>query len=219
MSLTGNDIRRVSRRTVEALGECGYKCCLFGSAACHLWGMEDRIPKDIDIVVLTKDDAEVVKAKLAAPDGSRFYLVAGQHPTERYNVLWYALCWTPPIRCKIDIVTPNTRSLYIPNVPRNLINTITEIPVMPFLPLLLLKLQGWDDHHKADEARLRKKIPQDETDVINLLTMAGGDSGNRLRSNRWLPSSFVKLAQGRAKKFVDEFPLTKMSWAYIGFKV
>ena len=44
-----------------------------------------------------------------------------------------------------------------------------EIPLVPFSLLLLHKLQGWDDHRKAEEAHKRKKVPQDAADVRRLL--------------------------------------------------
>ncbi|PFH48735.1 hypothetical protein AMATHDRAFT_149189 [Amanita thiersii Skay4041] len=219
MSLPASEIRRVSRRTVEALERLDYECCLFGSAACHLWGMAHRVPNDIDIVVLTDDDPEEIKAKLEELDDSRFRLIPAQDPRKHYKVLWYVTCWEPRIECKVDIVTPNTRRLNIPDVPRDLIPWMSDIPVMPFLPLLLLKVLGWHGRHTSNKLHLQKKIPRDEADIINLLDLL--DAGDKLYNNRWLRTTKLRLmrsARVHIGSFAKKFPSTKRKWKYIGFR-
>ncbi|PFH48738.1 hypothetical protein AMATHDRAFT_49292 [Amanita thiersii Skay4041] len=189
MSLTRKDIRTVARRSVKALEDYGHECCLFGSVACYLWGMENRDPN--------------------------FYLVPGKSRHKRYHVLWYTL--RRGVHCKVDIVTPNTTELNIPDIPLDTIDVIRNIPVMSFLPLLLLKLQGWDDHRNIDKTHMRAKIPQDKADLKELLTML--DANDKLRKNKWLPSWFAKLARARVREFVNKYPYKEESWSYIGFHV
>lgn len=43
LELTKKDVRRVARRVVETLEQGGYTCCLYGSAACSVYGM-GRVP-------------------------------------------------------------------------------------------------------------------------------------------------------------------------------
>ncbi|PFH48734.1 hypothetical protein AMATHDRAFT_49288 [Amanita thiersii Skay4041] len=222
MSLTAKDIRRVSRRTVEALRDIGYECYLFGSAACHLWGMDYRVPdasnifsQDIDIVVLTDDDPEEIKAKLEE-HGSRFYLVL----RKRYKVLYYALRWRPRIRCKVDIVTPKTRRINAPDIPRDLTLFMGDIPVIPFLPLVLLKLLGWHSRHTTDKPHLQRKISRDETDIRALLRMLNVD--DTLHDNPWLRTTkpwLVRSARVHVKAFAEKFPSTIESWRSIGFRI
>lgn len=46
--LTLKEIRRVARVTVETLANCDLNCCLFGSAACAIYGMANRVPNVSD---------------------------------------------------------------------------------------------------------------------------------------------------------------------------
>ncbi len=47
----------------------------------------------------------------------------------------------------------------------------STIPAVPFALLLLHKLQGWDDHRKAEEAYKNQKQHQDAADVRRLLAL------------------------------------------------
>jgi hypothetical protein len=42
--LTGREIRKAARAAVTVLEANGLSCCLFGSAACAIYGMENREP-------------------------------------------------------------------------------------------------------------------------------------------------------------------------------
>lgn len=42
--LTGKEVRRAARAAVAVLEANGLDCCLFGSAACAIYGMENREP-------------------------------------------------------------------------------------------------------------------------------------------------------------------------------
>ena len=42
--LIAREIRKVARATVNALAVNGLRSCLFGSAACAIYGMRNRIP-------------------------------------------------------------------------------------------------------------------------------------------------------------------------------
>ncbi|KAF8631096.1 hypothetical protein AX17_005141 [Amanita inopinata Kibby_2008] len=217
MPLTAHDIRRVARRTVDTLRDNGYShCCLFGSAACSVWGMDNRIPNDIDVLVLTDDDPEDIK-RMLFEEHDRFTLVDAANPRDTYKVLWYILCWRPRVECKVDIVVPGI--MKIPRIRRSHISRpyTYDIPVMPFFPLLILKLQGWHDHCKDYRSRMRAKIPQDETDLDQLLDML--DDGDHLDNYRWLPDSFLQRARTFVREYVDEFPGTARSWRSIGFRV
>ncbi|KAF8633076.1 hypothetical protein AX15_001524 [Amanita polypyramis BW_CC] len=216
MSLTKKDIRRVARRTVEAIEEGGYTCCLFGSAACSVWGMS-RVPGDIDIVVFGASDPEVIKADLAEQN-PRFYLEDAQDPRNTYKKLFFALCWTPHLCCKIDILVSGPRSsLKIPRIPTHQVQYVGgfNIPVMPFLVLLILKVQGWCHDRDSRRPDRRAKVPQDECDIDELLSMA--DDDDNLAEFTWLPRWFVDHARNLIEMYVDMHPDTAFAFMCMGF--
>ncbi|KAF8631093.1 hypothetical protein AX17_005138 [Amanita inopinata Kibby_2008] len=217
--VTKSEIRRVARRTVDALAENGYNCCLFGSAACSVWGMNHRTPKDIDVVVLTKDDPEYIKRCLVKTD-KRFILVNPRDRRNTYKVLWFIICKWPRIKCKVDILVPSEEKLKIPYIPvrRIIYPNSYKIPTMPFFPLLILKLQGWRDHCDSEIGYMRAKIPQDVEDLGVLLDMLDDDD-DHLELFRWLPASFIQRARRLVRMYVEAFPETASDWRYIGFNV
>ncbi|KIL64843.1 hypothetical protein M378DRAFT_162691 [Amanita muscaria Koide BX008] len=205
------DIRRVARRTVEALEEGGYRCCLFGSAACNLWGMSDRMPNDIDVVVFTNHSQEDIKDYLINAN-DRFFIVVGN-----FRVLWYNICW-PRLRVKVDILIPGPEPMGIPYVPEGaIVPSSSGIPVIPFLLLLILKVQGWRHHRTSFKNKDRAKIPQDEVDIKQLLLMLDSDD-DHLNRFGWLPQWFVENAYELIGAYIKKFPRTR-AWRSIGFDV
>jgi len=144
--LRTKDIRKTSRATAAALAMSGLRSCLFGSAACSMYGMI-RVANDVDIVVLTNSyDQEEIK-NLVVSNDSKFFLVPSRSPRETYKILYYSLHTRG--FCKVDILLPGTMN--IPSVPRSHITytQVPDVPVMPLLAVILLKLQGWMDHRDS----------------------------------------------------------------------
>ncbi|KIL64857.1 hypothetical protein M378DRAFT_162705 [Amanita muscaria Koide BX008] len=209
------DIRRVARRTVEALEEGGYRCCLFGSAACNLWGMSYRMPNDIDVVVFTNHSQEDIKDYLVNAN-NRFFLVDGVGGN--YQVLWYSICWRPRLRVKVDILIPGPEPMGIPYVPEGaIVASPSGIPVIPFPLLLILKVQGWRDHRGSSEERFWLKIPQDEADIKQLLLML--DHEDHLNRFGWLPQWFIGNAYKVIGAYIKKFSRTRATWRSIGLYV
>jgi hypothetical protein len=71
---------------------------------------------------------------------------------------------------KVDILVPPT--LGLPEVCSDDIITINDIPVMPLFDLLVMKLQGWNDHRNSSRADFRAKVSADVEDVYALLETA-----------------------------------------------
>ena len=168
----------------------------------------------MDVVVLTKDKPKYIKERLLETN-SRFYLKDGINGP--YTVLWYSFSWKPRVHCKVDILVPP--ELRIPNIILSSIAYCGDslIPVMPFLPLLILKVQGWSDHRKSHEERFQVKVPQDEEDITDLLSML--DSRDHLKRFGWLPRWFLRNANDLIQEYVECFPETESEWRYIGFDV
>ncbi|KAF8330961.1 hypothetical protein F5887DRAFT_895365 [Amanita rubescens] len=218
LELTKKDIRRVARRVVETLEQGGYTCCLYGSAACSVYGME-RVPADIDVVVFTQDDVEDIKAYLAR-ENSRCYLEDSKNLHNTYKKVFYALSWTPRLRCKVDIIIGGQNSpLKIPKIPVRHIQHVNDfnIPVLPFLVLLILKVQGWHDHRSSQRTDFLRKVPQDKRDIDELLGMV--DDKDHLDQFSWLPSWFIDHAQSLVVLYTDRYPNATASFNDMGFDV
>ncbi|KZT08222.1 uncharacterized protein LAESUDRAFT_757902 [Laetiporus sulphureus 93-53] len=214
---TEEEIRDIARRAVKIFADNGYNCCLFGSIGCSLYGIS-RCPNDVDLIVLTDEDAEGLKRLLIKKD-SRFYLIPARKRDADYKVLWYALSSSRSRRCKVDILTPGT--LDLPNVPSQHIKRKQRLPVMPILPLLLTKLRGWTDHWKSLRGDKWRKLRNDVKDINELLSIACR-TGTYINSNslRWLREDFQDLvddSQKRIYKYVKRYRGSADYWERLGF--
>lgn len=151
-----------------------------------------------------------------------FFLVPSTNPRNTYKVLWYNLrphSILPSHACKVDILIPGI--LNIPTVPKQSvisshINGHGLVPVMPFIALLLLKLQGWDDHRTSRWFNLQIKEYVDARDINELLQMVVRDKEIDVRKEGWLPPSFVRAGKLRATAFIREYPSSSVYWKQIG---
>ncbi|KAF8631098.1 hypothetical protein AX17_005143 [Amanita inopinata Kibby_2008] len=220
MSLTFDNIQTVAESTINALRHLGYNSCIVGSVGCYLWGMRNRVPQDVDIVVLDlKVDPEEIKRQIIAAD-NRFYLVGPQDLHADYKVLWFRLTGSSGqhIQCKVDILKPK-EGLAIPNVPVERIIRIknyANMPVMPFVPLLYLKVQAWRHHQTSDKAHFRVKVPQDERDINEMLNIAVDrkDLGFYRRSDvsSWMPNWIDDIGKRHVEQHKRDHPETAASW-------
>jgi len=182
-----------------------------------MYGMT-RVPNDVDIIVLTDSyDQEEVKNLLVEND-SNFFLVPSRKPRAPYKILYYTL----PSRgfCKVDILLPG--SMDIPAVPLSRITytQVPDVPVMPLIAVLLLKLQGWTDHRDAEREHYQEKQYVDVDDIKEVLDILRRDYRMKtLASEGWMPRWFVNLARERVDEFVEAFPDTRDLWYDIGFIV
>ncbi|KII91364.1 hypothetical protein PLICRDRAFT_104445 [Plicaturopsis crispa FD-325 SS-3] len=214
------EIRRAAKATTRALEDNGLRCCLFGSAACSVYGIS-RTPNDIDMLVLTRDyDAEQIKA-LIVETNPRFYLTNSRNPRNTYRILHFALDASGERECKVDILVPGGE-LNLPRIPPGQINYATGsmgAPAMPLLALLLLKLQGWDHHRAHYRPDMRAKQWDDIDDIDELLAIAVDEHALELRTERWMPKWFVNAAKTRVRDYVEEDPDSAYYWSELGFDV
>ncbi len=139
-------------------------------------------------------------------------------PFATYKVLWRSTGTAR--RCKIDILATGT--LNIPNVPVEYVIkkpvASHEIPVMPFIPLLYLKIQAWAHHRVADKMYLRFKVIQDCSDIEELLHIAKEKGHKRKIKGRqivelnWMPRSFVEIAKQHVRLYTTAYPESFASW-------
>lgn len=176
----------------------------------------------MDLVVLTtKYSQEQLKEILISADSS-FYLVPSKDPRATYKVLWYRIgpdYSRYPLRssrCKVDILQPGIMN--IPDVPNRHIKMIKDLPVMPLLLLLFMKLQGWTDHRDSPKDYMRLKKYDDLLDIIQLLDIAKRRGEKIGRGTSWMPEEFVRAATGRMEEHITHIPVVEAKWKAIGYK-
>ncbi len=164
-------------------------------------------------------DQEQLKRFLVASN-DKFYLVPSRNPVATYRVLWYRLRTRrrdggQSRSCKVDILVPGV--LNIPDVPRHRVKKISGLPVMPLIPLLLLKLQGWSDHRLSPRPDMQAKQHVDVEDILELLDIAV-ERGKEVSSRklRWLPASLIRASRTRARDFGKKYPKSKDDWEEVG---
>jgi len=173
-------------------------------------------------VVLTSEKTDEELKDILVRNDSHFYLVRSKDPFAKYRVLWFNLLTTTSSSysfgrynaCKVDILLPGVMN--IPSVPQNLVVRIRELPLMPMIPLLLLKLQAWSDHGIATKQHLREKRPVDAQDINRLLVLAVAQ-GVKLNTGTWMPVSFVEAAKRRVVVYGIEYPDSRRHWRRLGF--
>ncbi|TCD70785.1 hypothetical protein EIP91_001816 [Steccherinum ochraceum] len=214
---TRDEIREISREAVEIFMQDGLSCCLFGSAACELYGRR-RAPNDVDIVVMTRTrDVESLKGLLCrnSEDG-RFYTRASRMPNATYRVLWYRL---PGQRrsCKVDILIPDSSNgLNIPFVGNLRLEWVNGLPVLPFLVTLILKVQGWRDHGNSSREDFRAKVEVDERDINEMLRIARR-RGEDVARETWIPRWFLNHGDDLVQEYVNAVGGGRL-WELIGFQ-
>ncbi|KAF9063323.1 hypothetical protein BDP27DRAFT_1335332 [Rhodocollybia butyracea] len=220
MSLSPKEVRKAARTAITIFGEYGMDCCLFGSLACHINGMTYRDPKDVDLIVINNGnhDTEDLKEILVNAD-PRFYLVESQNPAATYQVLWFRI--GSGRGCKVDILTTGrSTDLNIPRVPAGCVEYIhpfNDLPVMPLIALLLLKLQGWTDHRHSQKNHERAKVRQDVADIRAMLKIAiDAEVHIDDQDSKWLPRWFRNQMGDRVEEYIGKFPGSQTQWESVG---
>ena len=177
----------------------------------------------MDVIVLTQDlDPEDIKDLLvSAPE---FHLVPSKNPNNTYRVLWFSLLTTTTndstTRCKVDILTPGL--LGIPPIPRQHRVFISDVPLIPLLPLIFLKLRGWTDHLASHHRRMQEKTWVDEEDIDEMLCLGVETYAARLEAEEakgWMPEWFVEEGRMRAERYARAFPDSIGWWRRLGVEV
>ncbi|KAF5352419.1 hypothetical protein D9756_006296 [Leucocoprinus leucothites] len=222
-----NCIISAATATIVALKKHGITCVAVGSLACKLYG-SSRDPNDVDMLILRSPDAPVrtaeqVKDLIVTTDPSHFFLKSPRDPMAPYRILCYRRT-SFEAYCKVDILMPGT--MYLPNVPhpssRSYITTISDIPLIPFSLLLLLKLHAWSEHLAEKEQHQRIKHVQDAADVWQLLNMKE-KVAELQRAQPWhdaelFSEEFQGLTKTQVKNYCKKYPQRADAWRTLGFE-
>ena len=188
-------VLEAARTLVRIIEGHGLPCAVFGSLSSKLYGSA-RAPKDVDLLICQNPSVSLFKPAQAnrtpaqqflhkrgphnllsahdlknlilLSDSRHFFLKLPRDPNAGYYKLYYRREYLG-VECKVDILTPGT--MYLPSLTKKKISKIDGIPVVPFGVLLLHKLQGWDDHRKAEAKHLFVRREQDAGDVKKLLAL------------------------------------------------
>lgn len=112
--------------------------------------------------------------------------------------------------CKVELLLPGTPG--VPRLPPSCIVWIDDLPVIPFLTLLLYLLEKWGDQRsKRDNAR----------DLKRLLTLVPNLPVSVFRpwkERKLMSAAYQAKSEVRVKKFCQT-TLTKPIWRMLGFEV
>jgi hypothetical protein len=173
----------------------------------------------VDIVVNTFYDAEQIKEIIVDTD-NRYFL---QRPRQRNSPYKKMFCrlpgWYTHARCvKVDILVPPSGKLGLPEILESEIPVISDIPVMPFFALLVMKTQGWWDHRVSPRTDFRTKEDGDVVDVEALLDHATDENVDyeEERASGRYTSEFMDKALLHVRRFVSLHG-RRWKWRAIGF--
>ncbi|KAF9446117.1 hypothetical protein P691DRAFT_804698 [Macrolepiota fuliginosa MF-IS2] len=203
-TFTTTEIRSVSRVVTDVLTSAGFSCCLVGSAAGHELGIT-RTPNDVDVLVMMDKNPDELKDYLAA-----------------YRVLWYKFPFrdppgVPEKSCRIDLFTPGM--IHLPRIPQDkIIYTGSKLPIMPFFPVVLHKIQAWKAHLASTKPWATVKQRNDVSDISDLLRMAT-TTDERFENQAWLGKWFLDEALDGVREYIAAHPDTASGWAKLGFEV
>ncbi|GJE86854.1 hypothetical protein PsYK624_029370 [Phanerochaete sordida] len=210
-------VYRAAFEAVSIFHEHGLPCCIMGSGAAYLWNRAKardniRTPDDLDLVVMTtREDSEELK-RLLVSCGTDFTLENAWNPKKTYKIVFYH---TPllPEPLKIDLLVPG--DLNIPLLPYeafvhlNILKALPAadytLPCMPLLPLIILKLQAWNNLRNDKQRK----------DLSGLLRIAPYHSVH-VAFGAKLPEAFMQLLTDLAPNFVEVVPESKNQWRKIG---
>ncbi|KAF9498908.1 hypothetical protein BDN71DRAFT_313877 [Pleurotus eryngii] len=111
----------------------------------------------------------------------------------------------------INILVPWIRN--IPDVPTDRITYGAPgewqgLPLMPFIPSLLLRLQDWTDHLHAKTLDLCDKRHTDARDMTKLLEIAVCQVYSLDEDRTWLLASLIEGAEHRIPEYLTIHPFT-----------
>lgn len=155
--------------------------------------------------------AEELKDMLVTDSYGDFYTQPARTPGATYKVLYYRLRGNRR-SCKVDILLPGT--LNIPFVRPKRIVWIEGLPVLPFLVLLILKVQGWHDHRHSNRQYMRAKVSLDVRDVNEMLGI-GRRRGEDLAQEQWIPKDFLQHGFTLIEEYIDHHG-NERRWELLG---
>ncbi|KDR85592.1 hypothetical protein GALMADRAFT_108875 [Galerina marginata CBS 339.88] len=218
-ALSINDIRSTAQAAISILAAAGIVSCLVGSAAGSEHGIS-RTPNDVDILALSETMTQAELKSLLVSKCPRFSLSKPESNLHAsYSILKYSIPAPQLMFCHVDIFLPGM--IHLPPIPHDRIvySSQTSLPVMPFFPILLHKVQAWIAHRDSPKERARIKQSNDVQDIRELLKIAVSAHNVKLGEQTWLPPWFLQEAAEGVSEYITSHPETADSWTKVGFFV
>lgn len=176
--------------------------------------------QDVDVLVMA-DNPEEVKDCLVSNDLSFHWTKPPTNPNATYRVLWYRLPSTatsPPVtNCRVDVFTPGM--IHLPRIPDDQITfSDSKLPIMPYFPVILHKLQAWKAHLVSTKPWAVIKQKNDINDINDLLKGATATT-QRLQNQTWLEQWFLDEAVESVQEYIVKHPDTTPGWLKLGFPI
>ncbi|KAJ2911746.1 hypothetical protein MD484_g8669, partial [Candolleomyces efflorescens] len=201
-----------ARQVVSLLRGFGVECALVGSAASQLYSHgETPVPEQLEILALRG----YVSLSPSLLKQSLFQACPSQFEWKKEN-LFYKFSGPTFLRsnrkCKVEILVPNTANPL--NLASSNIIWIDDLPVVPFLTLLLSKLQLWGNDNS----------PTNAVDILDLLLLVPDLPVFMLRpwaARKGMSEKFQRDSEVRVKRFCSKsnFPEAGPTWEMLGFDI
>ncbi|RXW13647.1 hypothetical protein EST38_g12206 [Candolleomyces aberdarensis] len=210
-----------ARQVVSILGGLGFNlCAIVGSAASKLYSHgEAREPEKLDVLVLPPvpfsqgQACQWLKQQIFLKDPIQFEY------NSKKGKLSYKI--DPSIvlprrsrgnsrKCKVEILLPGAMGLSYLS-PHDII-WIDDLPVVPFLTLLLSKLDLWPHYSKGALAR-------DVKQLLLLVPNLPVSVFRPWRERKLMSEEAQAASEGRVKRFCSTLPETIPTWQMLGFDV
>ncbi|KAH6865350.1 hypothetical protein BKA70DRAFT_1509729 [Coprinopsis sp. MPI-PUGE-AT-0042] len=172
--LLQREINQLARAALKVRQAANLDICLFGGTSFVFYGMQNRVPHDVNLVVMKGEDFGYDD-----PEALEHLLVRSNSRPPPCRLLK----GPPKRRYKVDILVPGQLSIP-PLTPLDYVYppdpfhpTAKSIPVMPLLTLIVLKLPGWMDHRYDSRPWTGAKVAQDAVDIREMLWLAAEEYG------------------------------------------
>ncbi|KAF8913244.1 hypothetical protein CPB84DRAFT_532337 [Gymnopilus junonius] len=167
---------------------------------------------------LTQEMEQMEIKNLLVSKNTRFSLQKpSSNPHASYFVLTYIISTSPEKSCHIDIFLPGM--IHLPFIPHDRIvySPASGLPVMPFFPILLHKIQARLTHRASPKEHARHKQTNDVQDICELLELATTTHKVKLQDHLWLPEWFIQEAIESIPQYIVSHSETTVFWKCIGF--
>lgn len=169
---------------------------------------------------MTDESTDKLKDYLVSADSSFYWAKPVTNPQASYQVLWYKFPFREASEsskksCRVDLFTPGM--IHLPRIPSDKIfYSDSNIPVMPFFPVALHKIQAWKAHLASTKPWAATKQRNDVNDINDLLNVAM-TMDEHLHDQTWLEQWFLDEAVEGVRQYIVEHPDAAPGWAKLGF--
>ncbi|KAH9921825.1 uncharacterized protein B0H18DRAFT_1121281 [Fomitopsis serialis] len=181
-----DELCSLAKKVVDIFAQHDLACCLTGDLACALQSVPRR-PYDLVVVVASEAHKQEQLKEMATETDPDFYLITPKDPRAKHKALCYKLPHQSGERkrgCEVHVLVPGM--LNIPEVPKDRIETLRGLPVMPLPVLMFMKLQTWSDRRVSVQSYMKtKQHDEDVKDIRELLAVIRGRGGDLSTKALW----------------------------------